>query len=84
MDLASNALTEDRRFQNFEVVDDHSRENLVLVADTSLTAQRVGRKLNQIFAECGMPKTIVSDDVTEFTSMAILNWVQEGASIGIT
>jgi putative transposase len=29
------------------------------------------------FAERGQPKTIVSDNGTEFTSMAILKWVQD-------
>ena len=32
-------------------------------------------ELDQIIAERGMPKTIVSDNGTEFTSMAILKWV---------
>ncbi len=48
-----------RRFRILTVVDDFSRENLVLVADTSLSGQRVARELDQIIAERGMPKTIV-------------------------
>jgi len=64
-------------FDNLAVVDDFSRENLVLVADTSLSGYRVARELVQIIAECGMPKTIVSDNGTAFTSMAILKWVQD-------
>jgi putative transposase len=58
------------------VVDDYSRENLVLVADTSLSGQRVVRELDWIIAERCMPKTIVSDNGTEFTSIAILKWFQ--------
>lgn len=46
------------------------------MADTSLSGQRVSRELDQIVAERGMPATIVSDNGTEFTSMAILQWVQ--------
>ena len=57
----SEALTDGRRFRILAVVDDFSRENLVLVADTSLSGQRVARELDQIIAERGMPKTIVSD-----------------------
>jgi putative transposase len=77
LDFVSDALTDGRRFRILAVVDDFSRENLVLVADTSLSGQRVARELHQIITERGMPKTIVSDNGTEFTSMAILKWVQE-------
>ena len=37
----------------------------------------VTRELDQAIAEPGQPKTIVSDNGTEFTSMAILKWVQD-------
>jgi putative transposase len=77
LDFVSDALTDGRRFRILAVVDDFSRENLVLVADTSLSGQRVVRELDRIIAERGMPKTIVSDNGTEFTSMAILKWVQK-------
>jgi len=73
----SDALTDGRRFRILTVVDDFSRENLVLVADTSLSGQRVARELDRVIAERGMPKTIVSDNGTEFTSMTILKWAQE-------
>ena len=65
------------RFRILAIVDDFSRETLVLVADTSLSGKRVARDLDCIIAERGIPKTIVSDNVTEFTSMAILKWVQD-------
>ena len=77
LDFVSDALTDGRRFRILAVVDDFSRENLALVADTSLSGHRVARELDQIIAQRGMPKTIVSDNGTEFTSMAILKWVQE-------
>ena len=58
-------------------MDDYTRENLALVADTSLSGLRVTRELNRVIAERGVPDTIVSDNGTEFTSMAILGWVQD-------
>lgn len=77
LDFVSDALTDGRRFRILTVVDDFSRENLILVADTSLSDLRVARELDRVIAERGMPRTIVSDNGTEFTSMAILKWVQE-------
>ncbi len=77
LDFVSDAFTDGRRFRILTVVDDFTRENLALVADTSLSGQRVTRELDQVIAERGMPGTIVSDNGTEFTSMAILKWVQD-------
>jgi len=59
----SDALTDGRRFRILTVVDDFSRENLVLVADTSLSGQRVVRSLNQIIEWRGKPQTIRVDNV---------------------
>lgn len=63
LDFVSDALTDGRRFRILAVVDDFSGENLVLVADTSLSGYRVARELDRIIAERGQPQTIVSDNV---------------------
>ena len=78
LDFVSDAFTDGRRFRVLAVIDDYSRECLALVADTSLSGGRVARELDAIIAKRGSkPKTIVSDNGTEFTSMAILKWCQE-------
>ena len=77
LDFVSDALTDGRRFRILAVVDDYTRENLALVADTSLSGLRVTRELDRVISERGMSGTIVSDNGTEFTSMAILRWVQD-------
>jgi putative transposase len=77
LDFVSDTLTDSRRFRMLAVVDDFTRECLTLVADTSLSGVRVGRELDAIIARRGRPQTIVSDNGTEFTSMAILGWSQE-------
>ena len=59
------------------IVDDYTRECLALVADTSLSGLRVARELDGVIRLRGRPGTIVSDNGTEFTSMAILRWCQE-------
>lgn len=77
LDFVSDALTDGRRFRILAVVDDHTRENLALIADTSLSGLRVTRELDRVVSDRGVPGTIVSDNGTEFTSMAVLRWVQE-------
>ena len=78
LDFVSDAFTDGRRFRILAVIDDYSRECLALVADTSLSGARVARELDIIIGERGSkPKTIVSDNGTEFTSMAILKWCHD-------
>jgi len=77
LDFVSDAFTDGRRFRILTVVDDFTKENVLLVPDTSISGLRVTRELDQAFAKRGMPETIVSDNGTEFTSMAILKWVQD-------
>ena len=77
LDFVSDAFTDGRRFRILTVVDDFSKENVLLVPDTSISGLRVTRELDQVFAERGQPRAIVSDNGTEFTSMAILKWVQD-------
>lgn len=72
--FVSDAFTNGRRFRVLAVVDDYTRECLALAADTSLSGLRVARELDQIIACRGRPGTIVSDNGTELTSMAILKW----------
>ena len=77
LDFLSDQLSDCRRFRILAVVDDFTRECLALVADTSLSGLRTARELDAIVAERGKPVSIVSDNGTELTSMAILNWCQE-------
>jgi putative transposase len=77
LDFVSDTLSDSRRFRILAVVDDYSRECLRLVADTSLSGIRVVRELDAIITERGRPAMCVSDNGTEFTSMAVLRWCQE-------
>ncbi len=76
LDFVSDAFTDGRRFRVLTVVDDFTRECLALVADTSLSGARVVRELDAIIMARGKPDTIVSDNGTELTSMAILKWCE--------
>ena len=70
LDFVSDAFTDGRRFRVLTVVDDHTRECLALVADTSLSGRRVVRELDAIIASRGRPLTVVSDNGTEFCGSA--------------
>jgi putative transposase len=78
LDFVSDQLTDGRRFRVLTVVDDCTRECLALVADTSLSGLRVARELDRIIDERGKPRMIVSDNGSEFTSNAILQWTNRG------
>src|SRR5215467_2984201 len=84
MDFPHDQLSDGRRFRILAIVDDFTRECLALVADTSLSGQRVRRVLDAIIAERGRPAACVSDNGTELTSMAILPGLRTAVSNGTT
>ena len=77
LDFVSDTFTDCRRLRILTVVDDFTRECVALVADTSLSGLRVARELDAAIGNRKRPAMIVSDNGTEFTSMAILRWSQE-------
>jgi putative transposase len=77
LDFASDQFGDGRRLRILAVVDDCTRECVALIADTSLSGQRVARELDRLLAERGKPKSIVSDNGTELTSNAILRWADD-------
>src|SRR5881227_1220806 len=79
LDFVSDILADGRRFRVLVVVDDFTRECLALVADTSLSGVRVARELEGLTSERGRPLMIVSDNGTELTSRAILQWQEDHA-----
>lgn len=77
MDFVSDTFGASRRFRILAVNDDCCRENLSLVADTSISGARVARELDAMVRLYGKPVSIVSDNGTEFTSKAILKWAKD-------
>lgn len=74
LDFMADSLCNGRKIRLLTIVDDYSRESLRVVVDTSLNGERVTRELNQLVLERGVPEEIISDNGTEFTSRAILEW----------
>ena len=77
MDFLSDTFGVSRKFRIFAVNDDCCRENLCLMADTSISGTKVAREIDAFVRVYGKPACIVSDNGTEFTSRAILKWVNE-------
>jgi len=77
LDFVSDALSWGRKFRVLAIVDDFTREALALTVDTSLGGQRVVRELDALIAARGRPLTIVSDNGTELTSRAVLEWTSK-------
>jgi putative transposase len=76
LDFVSDCFTDGRRFRILAIVDDFTRESLALIPDTSLSGARVARELDALIERRGRPRSCVSDNGTELTSMAILKWTQ--------
>jgi len=77
LDFVHDVLANGRRIRMLTVVDDFSRESIKIAVDTSLNGQRVCKELEQVIETRGKPERILSDNGTEFTSIAILRWCQE-------
>lgn len=74
LDFVSDVYGSGRRFRILAVIDDATRESLGLIADTSIGGARVARELDALIRVYGKPATIVSDNGTELTSRALLDW----------
>jgi len=77
LDFLSDTFGASRKFRILAVNDDCCRENLGLIADTSISGARVARELDALVRVYGKPACIVSDNGTEFTSKAILKWAND-------
>jgi putative transposase len=74
LDFLSDVFGAGRRFRILAVIDDFTRESLGLIADTSISGLWVVRELDALIRHYGKPATIVSDNGTELTSRAMLEW----------
>jgi putative transposase len=81
LDFLSHVFGAGRRFRTLAVNDDFTRECLALIPDTSISGRRVARELDTVMRLYGKPETIVSDNGTELTSRAMLEW-QNDSGVG--
>lgn len=74
MDFVHDELSTGRRLRCFTVVDDFTRESVVIEADHSIPAERVSAVLDRVGFERGLPDSIVCDNGPEFTSRWMDQW----------
>lgn len=77
LDFVHDVLANGRRIRMLTVVDNFTRESVKIAVETSLNGRRVCAELDQAIEARGKPGRILSDNGTEFTSIAILKWCQE-------
>jgi putative transposase len=74
MDFVAQRLADGRWIRVLTVIDQYTRECLVLHADTALSGEKVAISLDRIVAVRGVPKSITVDNGTEFASKAMDLW----------
>lgn len=74
LDFMHDALAEGKRIRLLNVIDTYTRECLHVEVDTSINGRKVTEILQKLIETNGKPKTIISDNGTEFTSNAVLQW----------
>ncbi len=77
LDFMHDTLRTGRKIRTLNVVDDFTRECLAIEVDTSISGHRVARVLDVIAGNRGYPETLVMDNGTELTSLAMLIWARD-------
>lgn len=74
MDFVSDNLATGKRFRVLNIIDEFNREALEIEVDTSISAQRVVRTLENIAQWRGYPGSLRSDNGPEFISATMQEW----------
>lgn len=77
MDFISDTLYDGRRFRVFNLIDDLSRESIIQHADFSISGKRLVRIFESLKLERYLPKQIVCDNGSEFTSRVFMKWAKD-------
>ncbi|WP_435870127.1 IS3 family transposase [Eleftheria terrae] len=77
MDFVADALSDGRKLRMLTVVDLYTRECLAIEVGQSLKGEDVVRVLNTITEQRGLPKTLKSDNGSEFISKVMDRWAYE-------
>lgn len=84
-DFVHDALAAGRRIRCPNVVDDFTKESIVIEVDTSISGLRVARVLDRIAEHRPLPKMIRVDHGPEFISLALDAWAHaRGVKLAFT
>ena len=75
-DFVCDALANGRALRALTVLDDFTKESPVIEVDTSLSAPRVTRVLDEVIEERGSPESLRLDNGPEFTSRCFVAWAE--------
>jgi putative transposase len=74
MDFVAQRLPDGRWIRVVTVVDQYTRECVTLLADNTLSGEKVATALDKALLQRGVPESITVDNGTEFTSKALDHW----------
>lgn len=77
MDFVSERLFDHRRFRCFNIVDDFTRENIVIHPDRSIRSEKIVNIFEKLKHTRGLPKMIVCDNGPEFISQILDIWAYQ-------
>jgi putative transposase len=74
MDFVAQRLADSRWIRVLTVVDQYTRECVTLLADNTLSGEKVAAALDKVLLQRGTPESITIDNGPEFTSKALDHW----------
>lgn len=74
MDFVSDGLVDGRRLRTLNIVDDFTKECMIIEVDTSLPGRRVAAVLERLAESRGLPRSITVDNGPEFAGRALDEW----------
>lgn len=77
MDFMSDSLYDGRRFRLLNIIDDYSREAVQMKVGFSITGSHLVRIFEEMKTYRKLPKQIVVDNGSEFTSKIFLEWASK-------
>lgn len=77
IDFVHDATSGGRKLRMLTIMDDCTRRCLGIEVDTSLSGERVARKLSQVMELHGRPQALLMDNGREFTGRKMDEWAYE-------
>ncbi len=76
-DFVLHRTHDGRAFRLLTIIDEYTRECLVIVVDRKLSSDQVLEQLTHLFAQRGAPGHIRSDNGSEFTAKKVRQWLAD-------